>query len=244
MRVRAVSGTDRSEWRELTGITSDFELLSVAAQAVEGGAEFTATTPSNAYHQGVQIFRAATGAGFGAAVAVTDVISTEAGTSVTVLAGDPTATNEITNGTFDDGSDWTANSPWTISGGRATHPSTGVSTLAQSVGLNDGSDYRLTFTVLNRSAGEVVPRFTGGTNTIGTWRDADGTYQEELTAVTGNNSFSFVADASFLGDVDDVWLIENTAELLTQGEADFWIAPISANGTQGPEVGPFTLTIY
>lgn len=244
VRVRAVSGTSTSEWRELTGITSEFVLSSVSAEAVAGGAEFTATTQSNSYHFGVRIYRAETGAGFGAAVAVTEQIATAAGTSVTVLAGDITAFNLFTNHDFADGSDWTPVGNWSIGSGVATHtPAASLEYMPQSVTAEDSTDYRITYEVPYEISGAVQIRITGDTALEGTASTETGTFQEVLT--TPVNVVSAGPSAkSFNGNIDNLWMVEDTPDLLTQGEADFWIVPVSTNGTEGPAVGPFTLIIY
>lgn len=244
IRVRAVSGSSTSEWRELTGITSAFVLTSVTAESVAGGAEFTATTPSNSYHLGVRIYRAATGVAFASAVAVTDQVATAAGTSVTVLAGDAAATNLISSGTFTDASDWIEAAGWSIGSGKAEHTAGSTGYLKQTLSTTDSEDYRVTFTVSDRTAGYVNGRLFGSTSAVGSNKTTNGIFSDFLTSPLSVTEIRFFATTDFDGSIDDVWLVKDTDDLLTQGAADFWIVPVATNGTEGPAVGPITLTIY
>lgn len=117
-----------------------------------------------------------------------------------------TVVNLLTNGTFASDTAWTKGTGWTIGAGVATKAAGDATALAQAEALVAGRKYLLTYT-MTRSAGTLTPGFTGTTPVNGTARSAAGTYVEVLTAVTGNNSFQFAADASFIGTVDNVSLI-------------------------------------
>jgi hypothetical protein len=69
-----------------------------------------------------------------------------------------------------------------------------------------GKYYQVEYTI-NRTAGEFLARFTGGTNRNGATRTASGTYKERLLANTGNNRISFDPGSTpFQGWLDDIKL--------------------------------------
>lgn len=110
-----------------------------------------------------------------------------------------------TNGTFAADTNWTKGTGWSIAAGVATKvPSGTATTLSQSITFTAGYIYRVTFTVTARVAGSVTPRLSGGTNVVGTARSAAGTFSEDLTAVTGNNSFDFVGGTGGDLSIDNV----------------------------------------
>ncbi|MDO6486047.1 hypothetical protein, partial [Shimia thalassica] len=57
------------------------------------------------------------------------------------------------------------------------------------------------------------------------------------------------ADVGFLGwtghvgEVDSVAIFEQTADHLAQGEAYFWVVPVTTTGAEGQPNGPHQLTI-
>lgn len=118
-------------------------------------------------------------------------------TSITVysVTGDV-----ITNGGFDTDTAWTKGAGWSISGGVASHVA-GSSSVISNTGLTcvNGRSYRVTFTVLNYSAGAV----SAYVNSAGTTRNANGTYTEILTA-TGAGVIGVGCDSAFVGDIDNV----------------------------------------
>jgi hypothetical protein len=118
-----------------------------------------------------------------------------------------TAGNRISNSDFATDTLWTKGTGWSIGSGVATKVAGTSSSLSQTVptALTANATYQLTYT-LTRSAGSITPRLTGGTTVTGTTRSASGTYTETITAVSGNVTFEFLADASFAGTVDNVYL--------------------------------------
>jgi endo-1,4-beta-xylanase len=76
--------------------------------------------------------------------------------------------------------------------------------LSQVLAFTAGSYYQVEFTI-NRTAGSILPRFTGGTNRNGTDRSASGTFKERLLANSGNTTFSLDPGVTpFQGWVDDI----------------------------------------
>lgn len=114
----------------------------------------------------------------------------------------------LLNNTFSSGANWTTGTGWSIGAGVATKSAGTGSALAQTLTIATAPNvtYKLTYTI-TRSAGTITPRFTGGTTVTGTTRNASGTYTEYITAVSGTTTFELLADSSFAGTVDDVYLV-------------------------------------
>ena len=119
----------------------------------------------------------------------------------------------LANNTFSSGASWTTGTGWSIGAGVATKTSGTASSLSQTLSIPTvaGVTYKLTYTI-TRSAGTIAPRFTGGTTVTGVSRNASGTYTEYLTAVSGTTTFDFLADSSFAGTVDDVYLVRGWSQ--------------------------------
>jgi hypothetical protein len=124
--------------------------------------------------------------------------------------GGAIGTNTVVNGTFDADSDWTKGTGWTIGLGVATKIAGTAAELSQAVTLTAGRYYIVTYTI-TRTAGTLTMQFTGGTTVSGTARSAAGTFTDILTAVSGNTTLEFSADATFVGTVDNVTLKEMPA---------------------------------
>lgn len=118
----------------------------------------------------------------------------------------PATVNLITNGTFDTDTAWTKGSGWTISGGTA-NASVINSELSQALSLIEGHTYRLTYTVVI-SSGDFVAY---SRETMLTYRDASGTYQESFVATALDDYIAFSSNGSnFTGTLDDVLLEDIT----------------------------------
>jgi hypothetical protein len=111
--------------------------------------------------------------------------------------------NQIANGVFATDSDWTKGTGWSIGSGVATKAAGSAALLSQAQTMTAGRYYIVTYTI-TRTAGTITAQFTGGSTVSGTARSASGTYTDIITAVSGNNTVEFSADASFAGTVDDV----------------------------------------
>lgn len=106
------------------------------------------------------------------------------------------------NGSFDADTGWTKEAGWAISGGVASC-SSGSLQIYQSA-PTAGKTFRVTFTVKNYVSGQV--RFVLGGSTTGTYRSANGTYEQIVTVASGN--FIIFQSSSFIGSIDDVSVIE------------------------------------
>lgn len=116
-----------------------------------------------------------------------------------------------TNGGFSTDVAWTKGSGWTISGGSANFNGAAYSPLSQPESFVTGKAYLVTYTVKNRTLGNVRVFFSGGTNVPGTIRSANGTYSEILYALVGNNELVFNSDTTSTFAIDDVSVKEVTA---------------------------------
>lgn len=107
--------------------------------------------------------------------------------------------NVVVNGTFAADTNWTKGALWTISGGAANKTATASDLTAAVAPLVAGTYYKLTFRILNYSAGTLTPKLgTGALAPV----SADGTYTYYGVAATTDLVFS--ADALFVGSLDDV----------------------------------------
>lgn len=130
-----------------------------------------------------------------------DANTTESGggTQLAVVDLPDGTTTQVQNGDFTTDTLWTKGTGWTISAGTASCDGTqaGDSDLTQASAdlvapLINGVEYEVTFTVSGYTAGNITPRVGG---TLGTARNANGTYTETIAAGAG-------ADIDFRGDVN------------------------------------------
>ena len=114
------------------------------------------------------------------------------------------ATQQVVNPEFIADTDWTKGTGWTISGGNASKTSGTASSLEQSITVVEDIIYVISYKITGYSAGTLTPQFQGGSTSLGTSISADGTYQERITANTGNTDLHFVGDSAFVGNVDEI----------------------------------------
>ena len=81
--------------------------------------------------------------------------------------------------------------------------------LDQSLSTTSGSKYKVTFTISNYASGDVFFRFTGNSNENGTTRNANGTYNEEITLTNSQTIFRFVSEGGVM-DIDNISIKEIT----------------------------------
>ena len=108
----------------------------------------------------------------------------------------------LVNGDFATDTDWLKGTGWTISGGTANAAIPVASGLTAIVGaLTIGTTYKLTYTISNYSAGNIV--IQAGWQSSGTSRSANGTYTEYLVCA-GDTKVAFLGTSSFTGSIDNV----------------------------------------
>jgi hypothetical protein len=113
--------------------------------------------------------------------------------------------NLLVNGTFDTDTGWTKGAGWTIDAGdsNVAHHATGAvgSLLYATPILSIGYFYKVVFTISNYVSGNISAAC--GNGTAGTNRNSNNTFTEYFTCA-GSTSFYLYADASFVGDIDNV----------------------------------------
>lgn len=114
--------------------------------------------------------------------------------------------DQVVNGNMDSDTAWVKGDGWTIAGGKAVKAPGVISRLEQDTTLVAGKRYRVEFTISDRTAGSLRPRFEGTGDTYGSQRSANGTFEEPIIAVNGNTRLVLYADAAFDGKVDGVRL--------------------------------------
>ncbi len=112
--------------------------------------------------------------------------------------------NKITNGAFTTDADWSKGAGWAIAGGVATKTAGTAGDLTQAEAFVAGGQYLVEYTLSSVMAGTVKAQFAGGTPVNGATRNSSGSYSETMTAISGNNEFRLIADATFAGGVDNV----------------------------------------
>jgi hypothetical protein len=160
-----------------------------------------------------------------------------------IVAGDATRANLVTNGGFDSGTGWTLGSAWSIASGFATHATGTAGAVSQAFAAIEAVAYRIAFTLSAVTAGSLTPQLTGGTTKAGTARTANGNFSDRIIAASGNNAFAVSASSTFVGSIDNVVIFQETATCLPAGTHRFWLEPQNTDGVPGPVAGPFTVTI-
>ena len=192
-----------------------------------GNAAITFTTASDTAQ--VQLFRVPDGDTLDTATDAAGVpVTVSANTTVTLVDGDATRFNLLSNGDFATTSNWTAGGGWSIAAGVATHTAGSASTLSQALSLTDGDTYRIAVTVSGRTAGTVTPRLGGATPVDGSALSANGQALLALDANSTSDSFALVASSDFDGSVDDVTVYRQTAATAPAGTFVYHVAPITA----------------
>jgi hypothetical protein len=164
-------------------------------------------------------------------------------TTLVYVDGDATRSNLLTNGSFEDGSIWTLDPSWAIAGEQANHTAGSAGGLEQPLSLVAGNNYRLAFTVGNRTAGSILPRLRGATDASGASQTTNDIFYDSIEAVAGNNAFGLSADANFDGSIDDIVLFLETVSCVDQGDYDYYLEPQNEDNVAGPVSGPFNVQI-
>jgi hypothetical protein len=244
IRVRAARGVARSAWREITGVAIAFSVTSAAMTAEPGRVRVTGTGPSPNL-SGVKVYRAATGAGFGAAVDVSGVLPVASGAAFNVIAGDATRTNLFTNADFAAGATgWTVATDWSVGSGVATKVAGAANRIiTQAPSLTAGDVLRGSFTITAFTAGQFAFRCNGTPAVTGPVESTTGRKVATLTVPTSPTSIGVLGTPAAAGSVDDLLAFVQTPSCLAQGAADFFVVPVSTTGVEGTPSGPFALLI-
>ena len=120
-------------------------------------------------------------------------------------------------GSFDSATGWTLNTGFSIGGGSlscdgsqtaATSAYYNISSVASSLTM-------VQFTLSNVTAGQVQLAFFGASGTTTKWYTSSGTYTEYVEVAAGHNgNTGFIANADFVGDIDNLTLkVVNTGAI-------------------------------
>ncbi len=208
--------------------------------ALLGGAVIMFSTSDDPSVVAISIYRS-TGSSYDPE---TDLVGSAIGVSpsrsYSVTDGDATRTNLLSDGAFDSLGAWSAGTGWTIASGKATHAGGTASNLSQTIGLTADRYFRIAYTVLDRTAGNVRPRL--GAATDGAAVSANGQFSSRLQASAGAGQLAFVASADFSGSVDDAILFEETASCLPPAHTTTGLFPKTLTACRSCG-GPFSVTI-
>lgn len=210
-----------------------------------GGVALTFTTANDAHLRTVKIYRKAHGSPLNSAIdtPVAGPFFVGPLSTYSHADGDLTRVNLLTNGDFSSDTAWTKGTGWSIASGKATKLPGAASNLSQPIGFVAGSSYRLGYTLSGVAAGLERPRFSGGTTVNGPLRSASGAFLDQMTALSGNTTFNFVADGSFAGSLDEAYLYALTPSCAPQGEWDYYAVPFNLSDLPGPASGPIAIII-
>jgi len=132
---------------------------------------------------------------------------------------------EVTNGDFATDSDWTKQTGWTISGGKALALNVNGNYLQQSVSLDNTKIYQIQFEISDYVSGDVRVRFAGGAGAVSTgYVSGNNTHTLYLQSI-GNTVFRFQGLNNFTASIDNVsvkevgqdWLFSSQSEFTSEG---------------------------
>lgn len=208
----------------------------VTVTALLGGARVAFSTGDDTATTQVQLYRSDSATLDRETDAVSSPISTVAGRSYTISAGDTTRSN-LASGT------WTAGAGWTLTATGASHEAGAAGDLSQDVSLTAGKWYRLGLTISALEGGSLTPILTGGTERAGNTLGASGRAVDRIQSVTGNDALTIRADSTAEAVISGAVIYQETASCLSQGTHYFWLESQNDDGVAGPVIGPFETTI-
>ncbi|MGR3476631.1 MAG: host specificity protein J [Sulfitobacter sp.] len=159
------------------------------------------------------------------------------------IDGDATRINLLEDAEFNSGAPWTAGAGWAVAGGKAAHAPGEAGVIDQALNFLTGSVYRIGTSVSVHTDGELQVQLNGGTTVTGDVITTDGLQLDTLTAVSGNDTLALVGDIDLDAAISKVVLYLQTSACLDQGNFDYFLVPLSAEGLAGPVSGPFPSTV-
>ncbi|MDO6587695.1 hypothetical protein Q4543_19470 [Salipiger sp. 1_MG-2023] len=224
--VVTISGYVSPDAVSVTSATAD-----LGRAFFEGSSPFR-TSAIRIYHSVTSDFEDATAFGSLVPVGASGPFSITVGSARTDL---------VTNGAFGNPVGLSLGAGWSVGSGVASHSAGSAGDLEQSVDLDDGADYLLTYEVVSASAGTVTGVLAGSTDAAGAARSAPGTYQDTITAPASADTLTIRADAAFSGSVDNLHLTRVNSSAAPTGY--YWLAPVSYDGEEGPVSASYYLII-
>jgi len=161
-------------------------------------------------------------------------------TSLTVTSGteDEYLGANILGDTLFGHNEFTEGTGWSVDGAIASAATGSASDISKSVFIEEAGLYIVTFTVANRTAGDVTPKFKGTTDADGTTRSTNAEFTETITTNVGNNVFAWSKSSTFDGDISII-SVKKIQEYIRIGE-EMILAPyanrtanVFANLTRG-----------
>lgn len=219
----------------------DPEAISVTT--LLGGALVMFATGADAATVQVQVYRSTSATLDRDADAVGAPIPVAPQASYSTALGDTTRSNLILNDGFDSTATWTMDEDWKIDAGVASHTPGDAGSIGQPLSAEAGRYYRIGFEVLDRSAGSLTPRLTGGSTRTGAAVATNAYHLDRIQAVSGNNRIEWLASSTFDGGLDDAVAYLETAACLAQGTHFIWLEPQNEDGVPGPVSGPIEITV-
>jgi len=112
----------------------------------------------------------------------------------------------VTNGTFDNDSDWTRQTGWTIGSGVAScdGTQTTLSYIHNAYTFEDGKDYHISCDVTAYTAGSVSVYYHDGVTQRGKVLSSTGRSTLKFTGDGTSNPFGVEASADFIGSIDNI----------------------------------------
>jgi hypothetical protein len=108
----------------------------------------------------------------------------------------------VQDGGFDAVGNWILGDGWSITGGKAVcdGSQTAPSDLDKDIVPNTGKTYTVKYKISGYSAGTLTPKLGGQ---VGTTRNTNGDFQEDIICGSADASIRFTASADFIGELDD-----------------------------------------
>ena len=122
-------------------------------------------------------------------------------------------TELVTNGDFASDTSWVKGTGWTIASGKASSAGDSGAFFYQNLtGTTTGDVLKVVYEITDYTSGQVrIGTGSGLSQPYGTYRNATGVYVEYITKTSTNVSTGFISN-SFVGSIDNVSVIEVTAE--------------------------------
>jgi hypothetical protein len=160
----------------------------------------------------------------------------------------------VVNGDFATDSDWTKETGWTISGGKANFSGgSGNRNMSQAIGITNGKTYEIKYTVSSISAGAVSVRLGGMSGISEVTATTTGVFSGFITANSSANGNVQIEDNdnNFVGSIDNVSVKEYLGqEVVPDSGCGSWLledestnlVPYSEDFSQWSNGGGITIT--
>lgn len=255
-RLRAWGGGTQSDWTSYIPLTVVIDpvapktltsFIAASAGPHYGQAPFTFTTKSDTHIAGIAMYKTPSGAAFDPLTDYWKTIPALPGMTFTATLGD-LPTNALANADFAAAAPPpTTGTGWAVSAGKANHSATSGGALSWgSLVLAVGDIFRHAVTIdsISGASASLTPRLTGGTTVSGTASTTAGFKYGALTAVNGNNTFSFLANTNAVIQVDNAFGFIGTADQEPSGTWDYRAVPVNSSNIPAATVsGPVTIIV-